>query len=103
MSRWPEGAVKTCRIEGCDNDGKITRGMCKMHYRRWERGTLDAPRKVAVRQAKVSRGIDFKFDMCKIDGVWHRRPIRTDEPWTPVVWPERTHQSQSPHETEAGW
>lgn len=26
-----------CRIEGCGNSGRITRGMCQSHYKRWLR------------------------------------------------------------------
>ena len=29
--------MKTCSVEDCEKGGKIVRGMCDMHYRRWQR------------------------------------------------------------------
>ena len=29
--------MKTCSIDGCENGGKLRRGWCDMHYRRWRR------------------------------------------------------------------
>lgn len=29
--------MKICKIEGCTNNGRITRGMCNSHYQRWLR------------------------------------------------------------------
>ena len=29
--------MKTCKIEGCGKGGQLTRGLCIMHYRRWQR------------------------------------------------------------------
>lgn len=34
-------AKKTCQIAGCDKGGTMSRKMCRMHYQRWQKGTLD--------------------------------------------------------------
>lgn len=37
----------SCKIEGCENGGYITRGLCKMHYARWRRhGDVGSPEKL---------------------------------------------------------
>lgn len=39
--------MRKCEIEGCGRGGKIRRGMCEMHYRRWRKGGDMAPRRIA--------------------------------------------------------
>jgi hypothetical protein len=27
---------RTCSVDGCDRGGKLARGMCQLHYKRWQ-------------------------------------------------------------------
>lgn len=52
----------SCKIDGCENGGYITRGLCKMHYARWLRhGDVGSPEKLL---RIPSRGEFCSLDDC---------------------------------------
>lgn len=44
--RWGKPALRDCSMDGCDRGGKITRGMCDYHYRKWLRDNRDQVRQI---------------------------------------------------------
>ena len=79
--------MNKCAVEGCEWKVKA-KGLCKNHYRKQLRGTLDSPRYSVPRRA-VGTPLRYGYEVRKIDGEWHRRPTDSGEPWTLVVWEER--------------
>lgn len=56
-----------CKINGCDSAGKITRGMCLMHYTRWRRHgdpmvAKDWPRRTIARQKSGESYVMIRVD-----------------------------------------
>lgn len=71
--------MKLCTFEGCD--GKLkARGLCKKHYNRLMRGTLDNPRYSAPRPG-VGERTKYPFEFVKRGKVWYRRPVGSDDQW----------------------
>lgn len=84
----------TCKVEGCPDTGKTVRGMCGMHYRRWKRGNLDKTR-YARKKGSGGMNIHFPFEVRKINGLWHRRPTDSKEPWALVVWSDHAEMEDA--------
>lgn len=73
--------MRVCNIDGCDRQHKA-QGLCKMHYSRWQRGTIDSPRYSKPRPA-IGYKVKWPYAVRKIDGVWYRRPSDAERgtPW----------------------
>ena len=55
-----------------------------MHYHRFQRGTLDAPR-YSVPRPPVGQAARPRFDFKKVDGVWFRS-VKDANQWKKVVY-----------------
>ena len=73
----------TCTHGDCNGRHKA-RGLCKMHYHRFQRGTLDAPR-YSVPRPPVGQAARPRFDFKKVDGVWFRS-VKDVNQWKKVVY-----------------
>lgn len=56
--------ARTCSSEGCGRIGKMTRGLCSKHYRRWLDHTPAADRPVAPRFSRTFWEFVEKTDTC---------------------------------------